>query len=163
MDLQTFYKSFDLDKSSPSEYKITKEQRNETIKNMIKQPEEDISVLAKAFFSDRNIDLINKKLVLTIFREKKLKVPFQKTQDMMTIMRFVWDRSARHLPYNIKEQIRELDDMVVCEIKNYVICEAEQEIEYLRTINSEREINHLPINVNHLNKTLPALSSVYFN
>jgi len=50
-----------------SENKDAELSKREFIKNTIKQTEEEISLLAILFFSDENIELINKNLVLRVF------------------------------------------------------------------------------------------------
>merc|ERR1712166_1176849 len=99
---------------------------------MFKQPECNISLLIDIFFSKENINLINKQLVLTVYKKsnKQYRIPFQKKEDMMVVMRFVYDKDAKHLPFKIKEQIKELNCSVVNEILPNILTQVEQNITY---------------------------------
>ena len=137
--------------------------RKQLIKNMFKQPECNISQLMDVFFSKENIELINKQLVMTVYKKsnKKYRIPFQKKEDLIVVMRYVYDKDARHLPFKIKEQVRALNCSVVKEILPNIMTQVEQNITYLE--NLDKPINPIapPMNVNKINKTLPSISSIY--
>ena len=76
-------------------------------------------------------------------------------------MKFVWNLYAKHLPYKIKEQIKELNCKVVGEIRDGVISNAMQKIDYLVEISTPRKLLPLPVNVNNLDKQLPPISEIY--
>ena len=78
----------------------------------------------------------------------------------MVVMRFVYDKDAKHLPLRL-EQIKQLNCSVVKEILPNILTQVEQNITYLE--NLDKPINPLPppINVNKLNKTLPSISSLF--
>lgn len=135
--------------------------RKQLIKNMFKQPECDINTVTNLFFSNENIDLINKQLVLKVYKLKNIKIPFQKKEDLIVVMRFVYDKDAKHLPYRIKEQIKNLNCSVVNEILPNILTGIEQNIEYLRTLDKPLNPIPPPINVNNLGKTLPSISSLF--
>tara|TARA_B110000902_G_C14211175_1_gene551407 strand:+ start:555 stop:1046 length:492 start_codon:yes stop_codon:yes gene_type:complete len=137
--------------------------RKQLIKNMFKQPECNISLLTDIFFSKENINLINKQLILTVYKKsnKKYRIPFQKKEDMMVVMRFVYDKDAKHLPFKIKEQVKQLNCSVIKEILPNIITQVEQNITYLKNLGKPIEPLPLPINVNKLNKTLPSISSLF--
>lgn len=137
--------------------------RKQLIKNMFRQPECDIDRLTDVFFSYENIEMINKQLVLTVYKKsgKKFKIPFQKKEDLMVVMRFIYDKDARHLPFKIKEQIKQLNCSVIKEILPNIFTQIEQNITYLKHL--DKPLNPLPppVNVNKLNKTLPSISSIF--
>lgn len=137
--------------------------RKQLIKNMFRQPECDIDRLTDVFFSYENIEMINKQLVLTVYKKsgKRFKIPFQKKEDLMVVMRFIYDKDARHLPFKIKEQIKQLNCSVIKEILPNIFTQIEQNITYLK--NLDKPLNPLPppVNVNKLNKTLPSISSIF--
>ena len=137
--------------------------RKQLIKNVFKQPECNISRLMDVFFSQANIDLINKQLVLTVYKKsnKKYRIPFQKKEDLMVVMRFVYDKDAKHLPFKIKEQIKQLNCSVVKEILPNIFTQVEQNITYLENLDKPLEPLPPPVNVNKLNKTLPSISSLF--
>tara|TARA_B110000977_G_C11080220_1_gene492692 strand:- start:2780 stop:3271 length:492 start_codon:yes stop_codon:yes gene_type:complete len=139
--------------------------RKQLIKNMFRQPECDIDRLTDVFFSFENIEMINKQLILTVYKKSKnlYKIPFQKRDDLIVVMRYVYDKDARHLPFKIKEQIRQLNCSVIKEILPNIFTQIEQNITYLKNLGKPLNPLPLPINVNKLNKTLPSISSIYHN
>jgi len=139
--------------------------RKQLIKNMFRQPECNIDRLTDVFFSDENIELINKQLVLTVFKKSndRYKIPFQKKEDLIIVMRFIYDKDARHLPFKIKEQIKQLNCSVIKEILPNIITQVEQNITYLDNLDKPIVPLPPPINVNKLNKTLPSISSIFHN
>lgn len=139
--------------------------RKQLIKNMFRQPECNIDRLTNVFFSYENIEMINKQLVLTVFKKSndRYKIPFQKKEDLIVVMRFIYDKDARHLPFKIKEQLKQLNCSVIKEILPNIFTQIEQNITYLNNLDKPIVPLPPPINVNNLNKTLPSISSIYHN
>ena len=137
--------------------------RKQLIKNMFRQPECNIDRLTDVFFSYENIEMINKQLVLTVYKKsgKRFKIPFQKKEDLMVVMRFVYDKDARYLPFKIKEQIKQLNCSVIKEILPNIFTQIEQNITYLKNLGKPLNPLPPPVNVNKLNKTLPSISSIF--
>ncbi len=131
--------------------------RSELIKNVVLISDCEQGKLEENFFSDENIDLINKQLILTVYNKsnKQYKIAPQKKESLIIVMRYVFLEHARHLPYDIVRQIQELNCRVVGEILPSVITNVEQTIGYLDEISNPRKLLPLPINVNHNNKNLP--------
>lgn len=115
---------------------MSKNIRKQLIKNIIKTTECEITVLEDLFFSADNIDLINKQLMLAVWKksDKKYRIGFQEINKLIVVMRYVFIEYAKHLPYNIKGQIEELNCIVVGEIVPNVITNFEQKLGYLRDI-----------------------------
>jgi hypothetical protein len=115
------------------------------------------------YFSDANIEQINKQLIYEVYHKtkKKLLIGPQDPKQLKIVMKFVWNLYAKHLPYQIKQQIKELNCKVVSEIRDGVISNAMQKIDYLVEISTPRKILPLPINVNNLDKQLPPVSEIY--
>jgi hypothetical protein len=115
------------------------------------------------YFSDSNIEQINKQLIYEVYHKtkKKLLIGPQDSKQLKIVMKFVWNLYAKHLPYQIKKQIKELNCKVVGEIRDGVISNAMQKIDYLVEISTPRRILPLPINVNNLDKQLPPVSEIY--
>jgi hypothetical protein len=139
--------------------------RNELIKNQVRISECEQGDLEDTFFSDENISLINKQLILSIFRKShgQYKISEQSKQDLIIVMRYVFLEHARHLPYDIKGQLKELNCRVVGEILPNIITNVSQRIGYLDEINNPRKILPLPINVNKGNRTLQPTTSIFFD
>jgi hypothetical protein len=141
------------------------ELRNQLIKNQVRIDESDQTSLEQVFFSDENMEIINRQLILTVFEKTKgaIRIPPQSKSDLIIVMRYVFLEYARHLPYDIPGQIRELDCRVVGEILPNIITNVNQRIDYLKEIENPRKVLPLPQNVSKKNnKNLPSVSTVLF-
>jgi hypothetical protein len=139
-----------------------KEMRKQLVKNIIKTNQNEESNLEKLFFSDENIDLINKQLILTIWKKtnKKYLIGYQDKNQILIVMRYVFLENARHLPYNLKGQIKELNCNVVGEIYPLIITNFEQKLGYLRDIEKLGKLPDLPKSSSY-DKTLTANNFFY--
>lgn len=139
------------------------ELRNQLVKNMVQLPECDINLLTELFFSKKNIELLNKQLILAVWKysKKKYLIAKQNERSLLIVMRYVWINDAKHLNFNIKEQIKQLNCHVVNYILPNIITNVEQKIGYLRDINRPLQLIDLPENVNKLDRALPSMSEVY--
>ena len=139
--------------------------RNEVIKNQVRITECDQGDLETTFFSDENLDLINKQLILAVFKQTngQYKIAPQSNQSLIIILRYVFIEYARHLPYNIREQIHELNNKVISEILPNVITEITQRTEYLKSLNEPRKIIPLPVNVHRGSRqNLPSVTTTFY-
>ena len=139
--------------------------RSQFIQNQIKITECEISDLPTTFFSDENINLINKKLISAVYKNTngEYKIKEQSSEQLLIVMRYIFLEYARHLPYDIKGQINELNCRVVSDILPNVITNAQQHIGYLRDIEKIREPLPLPISTKYTSassRTLPSVGSV---
>ena len=137
------------------------ELRNQLVKNLIRPNiNEDID-LTDLFFSDENINLINKQIVLLVWKrtDRKYKIAFQCKNQIMVVMTYIFTESAKHLPYKIKEQIYELNCKVVDAIYPSIITNFEQKIEYIKYIETKKELLDLPKSTKS-NKTLPTIERI---
>ena len=76
-------------------------------------------------------------------------------------MKFIFNDQAKHLPYDITNQIKELNTKVVQELTPMIIKNIDSKLKYLDDINSPPPVNDLPINVNSASKTLPSISYTF--
>lgn len=136
--------------------------RKQLIKNELKMSQEDIGALETTFFSKENIELINRQLILRVYKEtnKKFLICRQKERDLIIIMRYVFIEHSRNLPFNIEGQIKDLNCMVVGEILPTVISNVDQKIGYLRDISTQPVGPPLPINTKSIERTLPSMSNI---
>ena len=121
-------------------------------------------ILEELFFSESNIEIVQKQLVLSIYKNtnRKYLIPFQNYKSILTVMKFIFNDQAKHLPYNVTEQIKELNLKVVLELTPMIIKNINSKLKYLDDINSPPPINELPLNVNSAgNKTLPSISYTF--
>ena len=107
-------------------------------------------VLSDLFFSQGNIEIIQRQIVLSVFKKsnKKYLIPFQNSKSLEIVMKYIFNINAKHLPYNLTEQIRELNYYVSNEMTNMILNNIKSKQEYLREINAPPPVNDLPINVN---------------
>jgi len=74
----------------------------------------------------------------------------------------MFNENAKQLPYDITNQIKELNNMVVMELQPMIIKNIIRKNKYLEDINNPPPVNDLPINVNSAgNKTLSSYSSTF--
>ena len=121
-------------------------------------------VLSDLFFSQGNIEIIQRQIVLSVFKKsnKKYLIPFQNSKSLEIVMKYIFNINAKHLPYNLTEQIRELNYYVSNEMTNMILNNIKSKQEYLREINAPPPVNDLPINVNSAgNKTLSSFTSTF--
>lgn len=131
-------------------------------KNLTHEQSCDGANLSQIFYSDENLELINKQIVLTVYKKTqgKIRIPFQSKDDLKVVMRWVYINYARNLPFKIKEQIKDLNNHVVCQITPNLISASNQYLDYLRDIEKPFEPLPPPINASR-DKTLPSISEIY--
>lgn len=121
-------------------------------------------ILSELFFLEANIEIIQRQLVLAVYNEsnRKFLIPFQNPKSVEVVMKYIFNENAKHLPYDITSQIRELNLKVVNELSPMIIKNATSKEKYLEDINGPPPINELPINVHSAgNKTLSSYSSTF--
>lgn len=136
--------------------------RKITAKNLVHEDSADPNKLSQVFYSSENLLLINRQIVLSVYKKTKgaIRVPFQSDKDLQVVMRWVYINYARNLPFRIKEQIKELNDEVVKQVLPGIITEANQHLDYIRDINKPIEPLPPPVNAS-LDRTLPSISEIY--
>lgn len=136
--------------------------RTQLIKNEIATNQNELGNLEKAFFSSENVEIINKKLILTVYKKtnKEFLICPQKEENLIIVMRYVWIEYSRNLPFNIKDQINELNCRVVAEVLPTVVSNANQKIGYIRDISTQPIGPPLPINTKNIQRTLPSISNI---
>lgn len=139
--------------------------RTQIIKNQVRISECDQKSLETSFFSQDNIDLINKQLILSVYKKSntEYKISPQSPESLIIVMRYVFIEYARHLPYDIIGQIRELNCRVVNEIIPSIITQVTQNTKYLETINNPRKLIDLPKNTHGgTRQNLPSVTTTFF-
>jgi len=137
--------------------------RNQMIKNITRTTECNINDVETLFFSDENIEIINKKLILSVWKKSKnqYKIGFQDKDKLLIVMRYIYLEFSRNLPYDLAEQINDLNCMVVNEIVPNIITNFEQKIGYLRDIEKRQAPVPLPQSTSKM-KTLPTVNKDFF-
>jgi len=133
--------SFLLTSDHPEQYY---EQVSEALKEGYNDLERDNIdaryIIKDTFFSARNIDIIQKWLLKEVYRETKVLIPYQKMEHIIAVMNPIYETYGQNLPFNLKEQIYELDTKVVYTIVPYVIIEMQSRVNYLDTIQNANYI-----------------------
>jgi len=75
-------------------------------------------------------------------------------------MRYVFIEYSKNLPYEIKEQVSELNCRVISEILPTVISNVDQKVGYMRDISTQPVGPPLPVNTKNLERTLPSISNL---
>jgi len=125
--------------------------RDQLIKNTIRLNEDNITELSRYFFSDANINLINKQLIMKVYNKsgKKHIISFQSKEDLIVVMRYVWIQHSKNLNFKIKEQIKDLNCLVVGEIYPNIVTNIEQYYKYIEDVNNREnsnfKVNDLPV------------------
>ena len=106
---------------------------------------QDCTPLSRAFFSKENIKLLQDMLRYNVYikSNKKLIIGPQSTIEMEIISRAMFLQNARFLNYNIKEQIKELNSLIINKITPMVISETLQYQGFLLNLET------LPVPIEH--------------
>lgn len=106
--------------------------RNEAIRGI-----HDKSLLNTLYFSKANMKLVQNKLRYTIWMmsQKEFVIPEQHEMQLIIVMRSVYLQYSRNLRTNIKEQIGQLNSIVVDELAPKVLSNVKQYYRYLEDKN----------------------------
>lgn len=118
-----------------------------------------------AFFSNKNIDRIQRYIRREIFKRSKGEYVLDTDQDendLLLVMRSVFFEFSRHLPTNVEDQVTELNRYTLREIIPGMMTNIEQQILYLRDISQPIQPIALPLNVNNGGRrNLPSVTSLW--
>ena len=122
------------------------------------------SELAEIFFSNENLDLIQKKLVLEVFKQTNCRIPFQSNDQLLIIMRSIYGTHAKNHPCEYAKQVKELDDAVVASILPDVVSSIQLNIAHKKSVlGQDRPLLDLPLNVTKRSSLSGDRGSVYFS
>jgi hypothetical protein len=91
-------------------------------------------LMTEAFFSAENMDIIQNMLIKNVFykSEETLRINKIKQETLIQVMNSIWTNHCRFLPYNLKEQIAELNRKVSDYLVPLLINESKFYFNYLR-------------------------------
>ena len=94
-------------------------------------------LMREAFFSSENIDIIQNLIIKNVYYQSNetLRVNKIKFETLIQVMNHMWTNFCRFLPYNLKEQIRDLDKKVSEYIVPLLLKESQFYFNYLRDSN----------------------------
>lgn len=122
------------------------------------------SQLSDTFFSNKNMKIIQDKLRYEVFlrSNKKYKIGNQNNTDLQIIMRAIYLQHSKHLPYNIRKQVEELNKYVVDFSLPKIISEIKQYIHYVKQLESMPNPIDLPQNVSSAGtRTLKSVTTTF--
>lgn len=122
------------------------------------------TVLSKVFFHPKNVDLIQKQLIMEVFRRTggEFWIEKQDEKDLQIVMRSIYIQHARHLPDNIKGQIKELNNLVVDELFPGVFSEIKAYFGYLERAFGPFQVIDRPEYVSNAGtKSLPSVTKTF--
>lgn len=125
----------------------------------------ECNLLNQVFFSQENIDLLQDKIRYMVWlgSNKKFIIDRQSDTDLELIMHSIYLQYAKNIPHNIKEQIIELNDIVVQDCVPRIMSQVEQHIYYLFDASTQPVPLSLPENVSHAGrKALPSVTTTFF-
>lgn len=133
--------------------------------NNVKQCEEatcedadTAELVREAYFLPENIEIIQRAIIKNIAKKTNYIISRQKDDDIIILMNGIYHDYAKHLPYNLKEQVQELNDRTVNFVTPYIISEIESYQKYLIDANTPLRPPELPINVARLrSESLPPM------
>jgi hypothetical protein len=102
------------------------------------------------FFSEENVEIIQKQLILYVFEKtnKNILVPRQDPLSLKIVMKYFFNEAARFMGTNYTEQVAKLNNLVTHHIGKGMLVMARQHVKYVDEISKPREMIPLPINVN---------------
>jgi hypothetical protein len=102
------------------------------------------------FFSEENVEIIQKQLILYVFEKTKktILVPRQDPLSLKIVMKYFYNEAARFLDADYTGQIIKLNNLVTQHIGKGMLVMARQHVKYIDEISKPRNLIPLPINVN---------------
>jgi hypothetical protein len=127
--------------------------------------EEVYDEVSKLYFSEENMNRIQKAIKKTIFERTRGQFRLDENQDesdLLVTMRAVFIEHSRFLPFKVIHQVKELNRRTVEYIVPDMITEIKQAYGYIKEINEPIKPIPRPMNVNNAGRrTLPALTSAW--
>lgn len=124
------------------------------------------TMLSNAFFSKANIKIIQFRLKKRVYitgleYKKKLIISDQDENELIPAMQYVFFTYAKHLSVKIKEQIDDLDNLVVDELIVMVVSNVKQHFAYLEDLYTPMDVLQHPINVSSKGRRLlPSITTI---
>ena len=114
------------------------------------------NAVSRTFFSNDNVERIQRKIIETVYTESKKVISRQSYQELQIIMKSIYLQYSRNLPNNIEEQVYTLNKYVIDECVSIIIPNVTQYNKYITEITGPIPINPRSINVsNKGDKSLP--------
>jgi hypothetical protein len=120
---------------------------------------DNVELVKEAFFLRENIEIIQNAIIRNVAKKSKYLISRQKEDDIILLMNGIYNDYSRNLPYDLKEQILDLNDKVVNFVTPWLINEVEAYQRYLIDSNTPLRPPELPIRI--VKQRKESLPSVY--
>ena len=109
----------------------------------------DRTLLSELYFSNDNIKKVQNKLRFTVWKmsNEQFVIDEQNPEELVIVMRSIFLQYSRNLQENIKEQINELNKIVIDKIAPEVLSNTKQYLKYLEDSNEPYRLMERPQNV----------------
>lgn len=159
------YGGFDYVPSFNKTQDVFKYKNNQEISLNSKMNRVDSSDVAKIYFSDENIDRIQKKIRREVYNRSKGKFILetdQDAEDLQIVMGKVIEEHGKSLPHKVIHQVKLLNNYTVEYVVPDMITNIKQYYGYIKDITSPLKTIDRPMNVNNSGRnTLPSVTSVW--
>jgi hypothetical protein len=139
-----------------------REKNQSQLKQVLRGFDDTCSFLGELFFSNDNIDLIQKQLILSVYKKLNTKIPYQNNESLLIVMRRIYKEHCIHQNCNITEQIRTLNNITVDAILPDVLANITQHFEYIKHITEPRKLLEPPIHITS-KQALPSITTKWNN
>ena len=99
-------------------------------------------IIKDSFLSARNINLIQKWICLEVLKRTGIEIPYQNLIHVTEVANAMYDAYGQNLPFNLKEQIYELDMKVVMHLSDIAVNELYARARYYRDIEAANFIEN---------------------
>ena len=138
-------------------YSVSKETNNK-LDNVLKSITKN--QLNETFFSDANSNIIQNAIRYEIWKKTKYTIGNQSTTQLNIIMRSIYLQYSENLPYQITNQVKRLNNLVITHSVPNIITNVKQHINYKKALDTMPVVMEHPKNVSSAgSKTL--INNVY--
>jgi len=101
--------------------------------------------VSELYFSQENLDIIQEGIIKSVYNtsEGNFKIGKQSEQELKIIMRSIYFQYAKNLNFDLREQVRELNTMVIRWCVDEIIKNVKQHLEYKKSVST------LPLPLEH--------------
>jgi hypothetical protein len=137
---------------------------NDTFKDYALYGIQTRSPLSEVFFSKVNMNRLQKQLRYQVWTASggKYQIGPQSETELMVIMRAIYLQHAKNLPYQIPEQVNELDRLVIDFCLPKVMSEVEQYLGYLKNLEYLPQPIPLPLNLSSQGYSYSFICYIFF-
>lgn len=125
----------------------------------------ECNLLNQVFFSQENIDLLQEQIRHNVWvaSNRKYVIGRQSDIDLQLIMRSIYFQYGKNIPHNIKEQVIELNDLVIQDAVPKIMSQVEQHVYYLFDASTQPVPLALPRSMSSSGrKQLPSVTTTFF-